>query len=301
MKTIITTGMAFADIDALACGIAYQELLEKLGKDSTFVIPGPLNNTVTKSILKWDLTYNKTYSDTNNKFVIVDCSNPEVLSKEVNNITEVWDHRYGYQNNWDSQKIKVVIEEVGSCATLIWEEFKKTQQESSISKISANLLYTAIFSNTLNFNASVTTNRYIKAFEEIKMHTDLPENWIEIYYQESEEQIIKDPKKAIINDSKIVNIPNKNINITIGQIELWNSHDFINNNKETIKNTLLDFGNKMWFMTAPSISESKNYIYTEDQETKDNLTRLIDVDFEGDLGVTKKLWLRKEILKKMLQ
>jgi len=48
-------------------------------------------------------------------------------------------------------------------------------------------------------------------------------------------------------------------------------------------------------------AEGKNYIYTESQNIKDNLSKLIDAKFEKNLGVTKKLWLRKEILKKMLQ
>jgi inorganic pyrophosphatase/exopolyphosphatase len=303
MKTIITTGKVFADIDALACGIAYKELLEKLGKKSEFAITGPLNNTVTKSIKSWNLDYKNKLGSGDTNFVIVDASNKNILPEfvKLNKIIEIYDHRFGYQDFWKDKKIKVRIDEVGACATLIWEEYKRYNLETGISKVSANLLYTAIFSNTLNFNASVATTRDQEAFQELKKYVSLPSDWVDIYYKESEEQTKDNPELAIRNDTKVVDFPEKNIKITIGQIELWNSYEFINDNKEVIKKTLLDFGNSEWFMTAPSISEGKNYIYTESQNIKDNLGKLIDANFEKDLGVTKKLWLRKEILKKMLQ
>lgn len=303
MKTIITTGKVFADIDALACGIAYKELLEKLGKKSEFVITGPLNNTVIKSITDWNLDYKKKASSGDTNFVIVDASNKDVLPEfvKLNKIIEIYDHRFGYQDFWKDKNIKIKIDEVGACATLIWEEFKRHNLESRISKVSANLLYTAIFSNTLNFNSSVATTRDQDAFQELKKYVSLPYDWIDVYYKESEEQTKNNPELAIRNDTKVVYFPEKNIKITIGQIELWNSYEFINNNKEIIKKTLLNFGNNEWFMTAPSISEGKNYIYTESKSIKDNLSKLIDANFEKNIGVTKKLWLRKEILKKMLQ
>lgn len=301
MNTLITTGARFADIDALACAVAYAELLNKKGIKSQVYMPGALNNTVTKSILKWDMNYVTDISDEMFNYVIVDCSNIDVLPEfaKSENILEIWDHRFGYEDAWNKEKIRIVIDEVGACATLIWEEFKR-EKKLDISKISANLLYTAIFSNTLNFKASVTTDRDILAFEELKRYVDTPVNWIEKYYSESEEQTMSDPISAVKNDTKVVDFPDKKIKITIGQIELWNSLGFIKNNIETIKDTLQGFGCDEWFMTAPSISEGKNYIFTNNEKVKNMLKKLIQVTFNGDIGVTNKLWLRKEILKKLL-
>lgn len=304
MKKIITTGAVFADIDALACAFAYKELLNLKGdKDVEVLISGPLNNTVTRSVLNWEFDYLKFDKSKNSNFIIVDCSNMAVVPKIANtdNIIEVWDHRFGYQDQWDESKIKLVIDEVGACATLIWEEYKSSNLDSKISKISANLLYTAIFSNTLNFNASVTTQRDIDAANELLKYTDLPDNWVSKYYEESEEQTLSDPENAIKNDTKVVNFEDKNIKITIGQIELWNSFNFIDKNKKVIQKVLEDFGNEEWFMTAPSISEGKNYIYTNNSKVKDMLLKNIDAKFNGEVGVTSKLWLRKEILKKLLE
>ena len=303
MNIIVTTGYPFTDIDSLACAIAYSELLSKSNVDSKVVLVGLMNSSITKTIKKWDVNYDKDLKiNSEYGYVLVDISEPDYFPSFANlrNVIEVWDHRFGYRDFWKNKKVRIVIEEVGSCATLIWEEFKRLKLENKISKVSANLLYTAIFSNTLNFNASVTTERDIKAFEELKKYIELPENWIKIYYKESEEQVLANPDLSIKNDTKVIDVKKRNIKITISQIELWNSFEFVDKNKEIIKNVLSSFGNEEWFITAPSISEGKNYIYTENSKIKDLLLNLIEAKFEGDIGVTSKLWLRKEILKKML-
>jgi hypothetical protein len=52
-------------------------------------------------------------------------------------------------------------------------------------------------------------------------------------------------------------------------------------------------------MTAPSISEGKNYLFTKSKDIKEVLENKIGAEFEGDIGVTGKLWLRKEILREL--
>lgn len=81
---------------------------------------------------------------------------------------------------------------------------------------------------------------------------------------------------------------------------MWNSQKFIKDNKPEIKGALTTFKVEDWFLTAPSISEGKNYIYTESENVKKLLGNVLGVKFDGDLGETNKLWLRKEILKKIL-
>ena len=61
----------------------------------------------------------------------------------------------------------------------------------------------------------------------------------------------------------------------------------------------MSFGNPKWLLTSPSISEGKNYIYSKNEEIKKLLAKTIKAKFVGDLGTTNKLWLRKEILKKL--
>jgi len=306
MKTIVTTGNLYIDIDGMACALAYKELQAKKGIDSEVVFLSEPNSTVPKTVKSWGLNYKSSVPKNNDNlnFVIVDCANPKLMPSFVNlsKVVKVYDHHiFGEEKLWENYKADVIIEPVGSCATLIWEEFKSSNLNGKISNVSANLLYTAIFSNTLNFNASVTTERDVLAAKELLRYTKLPGNWIRKYYEESEQQTFCDPKLAVENDTKVVDFPEKNIKITIGQIEMWNSKDFILNNQNTIKDALVSFGIDKWFLTAPSISESKNYIYTENNELKSLLAKTINADFDGNLGTTPKLWLRKEILKKIIK
>jgi hypothetical protein len=87
--------------------------------------------------------------------------------------------------------------------------------------------------------------------------------------------------------------------IVIGQIELWNSREFVDKNKKEIEEALLTFSNPAWFMTSPSISEGKNYLYTKSDRIKKVLKKKIGAEFDGDVGTTRKLWLRKEILREL--
>ena len=45
--------------------------------------------------------------------------------------------------------------------------------------------------------------------------------------------------------------------------------------------------------------EGKNYIYTKSDYLKKLLEKIINANFKENLGTTKKLWLRKEILAKL--
>ncbi|OGM24308.1 hypothetical protein A2715_00520 [Candidatus Woesebacteria bacterium RIFCSPHIGHO2_01_FULL_39_32] len=295
MKIVVTSGQPFTDIDALACAVAYAELLRLTKKDAVAILPGPLNKTITEKIRKWKLNYSTKPYSKNANYILVDISDPEYFAKFVKpkNIIEIFDHRYGFEDYW---KVKLgknaKIEMVGACVTLIWEEFKKNNKETNISEISANLLYTAIISNTLNFQASVTTNRDKKAYKEIFRYTKLPHNWTKTYFMYQDKETDENIKSAIINDTK-------NIDPIIGQLELWDSKTIILRHLKEIEEALLGFGRPNWFLTAPSISEGKNYLFTKNPYVKRLLEKTISAKFDGDIGETKKLWLRKEILKEL--
>ncbi len=305
VKTIIVTaGEAFADIDVLASAIAYSKLLTLEGKKNEVVLPGVLNGSITKTIRSWDLKYVTVPSESDYDVVVVDVSELKYFAKcvKLEQIIEVYDHRYGFQDFWKEKLgADAHIEFVGSCTTLIWEEYRRRGYDSKISSLCANLLATSILSNTLNFGASVTTQRDIDAFEELKKHIDMPKDWQENYFKEVGENILKNVGGAITSDTKILNIAGIDFPITMGQIELWDASDFIVKYQEEIKVALKNFGNTAWFISVPSIVEKKNYMYTESQKIKDLLSKIIPIIFQGDIGVTDTLWMRKEIRKKLFE
>ena len=150
----------------------------------------------------------------------------------------------------------------------LWEEYKKRGYEGKISKLSANLITIAILSNTLNFGASVTDKRDTTAFEELKKYTDMTEKWDEQYFEEVEKDIFKNVEQAIKSDTKTLNLPTVDFPVVMGQMELWNASKFLNQHTKETKTALEKFGYPDWFLSLPSISEKKNYIYTESEKVK---------------------------------
>ncbi|OGM13179.1 hypothetical protein A3D84_05400 [Candidatus Woesebacteria bacterium RIFCSPHIGHO2_02_FULL_42_20] len=292
---IVTSGTKYTDVDVLACATAYSDLLNLLNKPATAVLYGPLNASITKTVKSWKLNYKSRHSPKpKDCFVLVDTSNPDVFLNKVNldNVIEIYDHHFGWEKYWSAKLGRNShIEHVGACATLIWEEFRKKKLTNKVSKTSARLLLTAIVSNTLNFKSSVTINRDKNAYKELSKYARLGNNWAQKYFREVEENVYQNPDASLKNDSKGLS------DIAIGQIELWDSSKFFSKYLPIAKKVLTGFGNPKWFLTSPSISEGVNYIYSENDEVKFLLSKHIGAKFEGDIGKTRKLWLRKEILK----
>ena len=299
-KYVVTSGQKFTDIDALACAVAYAEFLNRQGKESEVVLPGIFNASITQTVRDWDLSYRTTPSQLDALFVIVDVSDPEQIATcaKNKNIVEVFDHHSGFENFWQKRLGgESHIEFIGACATLIWEEYRKRDME--ISLLSSNLLSVAIVSNTLNFGAQITHQRDHDAFRELQELHPLSLEWIEKYFLDQEKDINADVAHAISNDTKVITDLNLKDSLVIGQLELWDGKGFLYKNTGLIKETLMKHGSPYWFMTIPSLKETKNYIYTENPSVQVMLSEALGVVFQENIGVTDKLWLRKEILKKL--
>ena len=304
-KIIITSGKKFIDVDSLSCALALRDLLILEGKKAETVLVGELNHSVTDNIRKMGMDFLSKFTDNENEdLILVDVSEPNQLPESVDlkKVIEIYDHHVGFEKFWQ-EKIgdKAKIESVGACATLIWEEYKKRGMKDKIDSKNVNLLMMAIVSNTLNFKASITSQRDEMAFAELKKHAEISEEQIKGYFLEQERSIEDDVKKSIINDTKVQNIFGTDIYLVIGQIELWDGKDFVKKYLEEIEEVLVGFSNPNYFMTVPSISEGKNYFYTKSETVKVLLKRAVDAKFDGNIGSTPKLWLRKEILEKMYQ
>ena len=95
-KIIVTSGQPFTDIDALACTLAYTELLNLEGKNAFAVLPGPLNKSITEKIKSWNLDFLKKPESKNAKYILVDISDPNFFANFVKekDVVEIFDHRY---------------------------------------------------------------------------------------------------------------------------------------------------------------------------------------------------------------
>ena len=303
MKAIVvTTGQAFADIDAVGCAIAYAELLKAEGKAAEVVLPGTLNNSVSDSVRAWGLEYVTSPTTSEAEYVLVDVSDPEHIANcaKGGTVTEVYDHHPGYEQYWQ-EKIggHSHIEPIGAAATLIWEEWKKRGQAEKICDKSAKILAVAILSNTLNFGAIITNERDRVAFAELQAIAPLTDEWIAQYFTEQEQTVIKDVHHSIVSDTKVFVPPTLPFTLTIGQLELWDGSAFLKTNTEAIESALTSFGHEHWIMSIPSLSEKKNHFYTKSEEVKNLFSHGLGITFDGDLATSPRLWLRKEIIRQL--
>jgi len=297
---VITAGQKYNDVDALACAVAYKNLCDLQNRPAKVVLPGPLNESVTEEIKTWDFTVEKelTGDPKSYDYVLVDVSEPGHFASFVpeEKVIEVYDHRHGFEDYWQKKLgDKAKIELIGACATLIWEEFVKANLVDKISPMSANLLATAILSNTLNLQAQVTSPRDKRALAELATHTTLPSDWREQYFDQVSRGIMDDPLGAMTNDTKTLDINDKQYIIT--QLELWNAEAFVKKNYDLIVKVLAERNIPYTFLTCPSIFEGFNYLVAINDAMKAILTTILDTKFEGNIGKTKKLWLRKEIMR----
>ncbi len=306
MNRIITAGSQYVDIDVLSSSIAYNDLLIFKKHKGSVHLTGPLNSTIISEINGWCsnlFSINPPLKSQENKFVLVDISNPEYVENFVilENVIEVFDHHFGYEEFW-KQRIgaKAKIEPVGACATLIWEQYKDEELEKKISPLSALLLYTAIVSNTLNFNAQITSKRDLIAVEEIKSLINIPVDWINHYYHESEQSIRKNLRKAIKTDTKFISL--KPYSFMFSQLELWNAADFFKINEIQNINQIMNnlFTDSNWLLSISSIKENRNYIFSNIIDLINTLSGFLNIDKQHSYWINDRLWMRKEILRELL-
>jgi hypothetical protein len=297
----VSPGIRYTDIDGLGCAVAYAELLRSEGREAKAVLPGPLNGTITPTVLSWKPQFD-TDAPANAQLVIVDVSEPGFIAnwRDPKQVIEVFDHHAGAEAYW-RERIgdKSHIEFIGAACTLVYEEIERRGFADKLSQTSARLLYTGILSNTLYFRADLTSPRDHQAFDKLGKTANLPETWPARYFRETETGIMAGITKAAREDTKDdLAIPNLGLTIAISQLELWDAKDLVVNHQAEIK-VAHDEQKLPWFHTSPSISEGKNYLYTENITLKTVLEQAIGAKFVGNVGQTPKMYLRKEILSRL--
>ena len=242
---IVTSGNRYIDIDAYASCIAYANLLNLKGFNAKAVSTAKLNESITDSLIKLPEKIEKHYVTTGNeKYIILDVSDKNFFDNIVieNNIIEIIDHHYGYENYWNKKlKEHSHIEKIGSIATFIFELYEKEQLIDKISNGMAKLLISAILDNTLNLKAQSTTKRDISAYEKLLKLSGIKSNYNEIYFKECQKKISSNLIESIKNDTKIEIESNLLPNI-FSQLLFWDGKDFLKN--KLIYNTLDGFGSE---------------------------------------------------------
>lgn len=213
---IVVTPKIHPDLDGYACAYAYSEFLNKSGNPAIGISLGDLQKEIT--FLNQEFNIPRIPNNTEivtkaEQIILVDASSLKGMPEGIDptKVNEIIDHRSALEVKRTFPNAKIQIEQIGAAATLIVEKFNK--DNVSMSKQATVLLYGAIASNTLNFQASVATEKDKVAFTWLAKSADLSTDLIHRMFifksqfddASFEKQILSDFKEVEIN-GKLVGI-----------------------------------------------------------------------------------------------
>jgi manganese-dependent inorganic pyrophosphatase len=175
---MIVTAYENPDVDGTACAYAYAEFLNKQGTEALAVVFGVPHREAQFVMKEFKIEgFAKGEEHLAEKVVLVDASDLRGLSDKLapNQVIEIIDHRKIHEAE-KFPNAKSQIELVGSAATLIAEKFKAASIEPS--EEAAALLFSAIVSNTINFQAKVTTDRDQEMAEWLQSFVEIPDDYV---------------------------------------------------------------------------------------------------------------------------
>lgn len=299
---VVTAGDKFTDIDAFGGCIAYAELLRGQGNAAVAVLAGVLNESIPSVVRELPVNYETKYVKRGeDEFVLVDISDMTAVASFVSHdkVVEVIDHHAGYDTYWSGKGIRVQIEPVGAACTQVYERWVEANKFAEMSVLTARLLACGILDNTLNFHASITTDRDRVAYTALSKKGELDDAWQRQYFSDCEQGILADPLRALKNDTKHMTFAGFPQMLVVGQLMLWDA-SLLLPARQALEDQMETY-NEPWCINLISISEGKNYILARDQDVQQFISRVLEVSFEDGIAHTDRLWLRKEIMHRAIE
>ncbi|MEI8103319.1 MAG: hypothetical protein WCG84_00225 [Candidatus Moraniibacteriota bacterium] len=303
-RIVITSGFRFIDIDAFACIYAYQELLRLQGKLAQAVITAPLNVSITKKYRALNFYAKEFVASDVDQFVVVDVSDPEQIEGFVSaeKTVYIFDHHPGFESFWfDRIGSDAIIEPIGAAATLVVREYHKANFFSKISPLAAELLAVAILSNTLFFQAKISTNEDREAYDELKKIFHAPNDFEHRYFSEVQRGIESEFQSALRDDSKRFDVNGHSL--FIAQLEVWNELPIINDRLKDVRTFLENTTDKCAFLNLIGLEIGSNVLVFRDAESLVWVRQCFpefEYDLENNTAKTPHVMLRKEIIPRLL-
>ncbi|MFA5184011.1 MAG: DHHA2 domain-containing protein [Patescibacteria group bacterium] len=298
-STTLVTGYVNPDLDGFASAVAYAEFLERQGRPIQAGILGAPHDEVKYILKRFGLAGPAEIAGTDDfdDVILVDASDLNGLEGRVSpeKVIEIIDHRLVHEAG-KFPRAKAQIEPVGAAATLVAEKFK--QAGDIISQRSAILLYSAIISNTLNFKASVTTERDREMAKWLEQFVEIPADyWRELFIAKSD--LAGDKLAARIHgDFAWFVLGDKRAGIA--QLEIIGAAELIrerNTEIEAVLNQLkADHNLDYIFQNTIDLEQGRNFFIAPDSQTQNLLAQVLSVNFSGTLAIGDRLLMRKQIV-----
>ena len=296
-QPLLVTSYENPDLDGFSCSLAYAEFLKQSGRAALPCIFGTPHVEVGFVMEKFDFEYpQKPIVDENAAVILLDtCTRhglPAIFQPEQ--VVEIVDHHTATQNEL-FVNARIQIEKVGAAATLLAEKFKTAG--IALSYRSAVLLYGGIISNTLNFQAAVTTSRDRDMAEWLNQTARLPEGFPHEIFAAKTHALKKDLNESIRGDFTYFPLGEKAIGI--GQLEIIGTTELAASSETAIMDTLnslkeernLDYV----FLSLIDLEGKFNLFVTDHRPTQTMLQSLFPFQFEGSRMRRPGFIMRKEL------
>jgi manganese-dependent inorganic pyrophosphatase len=293
---MIVTAYENPDVDGTACAYAYAEFLNKQGTEALAVVFGVPHREAQFVMKEFKIEgFAKGEEHLAEKVVLVDASDLRGLSDKLapNQVIEIIDHRKIHEAE-KFPNAKSQIELVGSAATLIAEKFKAASIEPS--EEAAALLFSAIVSNTINFQAKVTTDRDQEMAEWLQSFVEIPDDYVHRMFADKS-AFTKNLKETMEDDYAMFDFGKQ---VGIAQLEIVDVDNFIDKNKEEIQEALKTLKKekemKLCFLTTIDLEKGFNIFVTIDDETEQILSQVLQISFDERKAKREGIIMRKEII-----
>jgi manganese-dependent inorganic pyrophosphatase len=293
---MIVTAYENPDVDGTACAYAYAEFLNKQGTEALAVVFGVPHREAQFVMKEFKIEgFAKGEEHLAEKVVLVDASDLRGFSDKLdpNQVVEIIDHRKVHEAE-KFPNAKAQIELVGSAATLITEKFKAANLEPS--KEAAALLFSAIVSNTINFQAKVTTDRDQAMAEWLQSFVEIPDDYVHRMFADKS-AFTKNLKETMEDDYAMFNFGKQ---VGIAQLEIVDVENFIDKNKEEIQEALKTLKEEremeLCFLTTIDLEKGFNVFVTIDDETEQILSQVLNISFDERKAKRESIIMRKEII-----
>ncbi|MBR4282516.1 MAG: DHH family protein [Clostridia bacterium] len=299
---IITAGSNYLDIDAYACMVAMAEVLKLQGVDAVAYSKAPCNYSVCEYLVE-DGQVIKTLPfdacDENLQYIIVDVSDPDFIkeSAPLDRVIEVYDHHVGFENFWGNRiGDNAHIEFIGAAATLIYRQWEKSGLQDKMKSSTAKLLIAAILDNTLNLTSTNTTPEDVEVFNRLCAIANVEKEWCASYFSEVQKNVEADLKNAMLKDVKAVR-NNPVLPPKVAQLCVWDANSILARLDE-IRGWFAD--DETYMINFIDLKQSCSYFLCEDETSQKKIEKVFNVQFENSIAKTEKPYLRKQILKNVL-
>jgi len=301
-KEILVTCYVNPDLDGFACTFAYTYFLNQTGVKATPSISGKHHNEADYILSEYKLNFDtkERNPEEYENIILVDSSDLDGIDARIdpNKVIEIVDHRkINMAERFPNAKTQIEI--VGAAATLIAEKF--LDNNIRLPKNIATLVYGAILSNTLNFQAKVTTDRDKKIASLLKKENNFPDNFAHKMFLSKSNFSGDKLKQSLRND--FANFKSHNFGgkkIGIAQIETIDGLNIVQDRKaeiiSEIKSIMADENLDIVFLTVIDLEANQNIFVSPNKEIEKFIEKVLKVKFVDNIAVRQGLIMRKEIV-----